>query len=366
MFYLFHNTSAIEHQDSEHPDTDTAHDQPRYIPHSLSVIICSILIIFGYTAVYMQGGHEITSLLRSHRSSDTAPSQAPQVSPDRTPQQSVGSGARADDSGPEEEEAAELPPNALGHNKDKHLQRFLDTQFVSEYGSTVRIYAADLRSDTYAAHKPENSIPSGSIYKLFVAGEVFRRSERGTLNIQRPSGVKGWTIAQCTQQMVQNSSNECGEALRAKLGPQKITKALHKQGYVGTDIAKNPAAETSARDVALLLQRIYDGGYFTKPHTEKLDYYLKHQLYRFRIPEGLPREPATQGKLGTRNKTGDVYGYTNDAAIVLGENTDHILVIMSGEWQSPTASSYVHRYISGELYNYFNDTDYDLPYRKPE
>lgn len=251
--------------------------------------------------------------------------------------------------------------NELGHIKDPELEKLLN-KYAGKHEDTLYLYAADLDSETYGEHRSDITIPSGSIYKMFVAEVVFKRAADGRLNMNSPSGVSGWTIGQCTQQMVQNSSNACGEALRAKLRPKSINKALREQGYTGTDLAKNPAAETSARDVAMLFNRIYQGDYFTQAHNDKLHYYLKNQLYRFRIPEGLPRKPAIEGRLGTRNKTGDVYGYTNDAAIVLGENTDYILVILSGEWPSPSASSLVHRRISGELYNYFNDTDYDLPY----
>lgn len=349
---------AYTHHETDAPiDTAPGQTNPQYLPKWVSTLLCLVFIIFGYIAVYIQGGHTVFPAIASFVEDGASTS-----SPVRS-QNPTGNNAKQQPSS--EIPGKEPAPNTLGHRQDEDMQKALDP-FIKEYGDTLYMYAANLETSGYATHQPRTSVPSGSIYKLFLAGEVFQQKTDGALNVNQPSGVNGWTIAQCTQQMVQNSNNDCGEALRAKLGPKKVTRSLRKQGYTDTDITKTPAAETSARDVALILNRIYTEEYFTKAHTQKLDYYLKNQLYRFRIPEGIPREPAIQERVGTRNKTGDVYGYTNDAAIVLGENTDYILVILSGEWPSPTASSYVHRYISGTLYNYFNDTEYELPYKKPE
>ncbi len=340
------------------PSTDEKTEKQRYVPQWISIGVCVAMLLIGYAGVYFHNDLAPNPRLSSYitGSPQAEPSAMPPAN--NTPSNPTSTQNTPDTPPPS-------APNALSHTKDPDIQEALD-EFTSEYGDTLHMYAANLNTDRYADHQPKVSVPSGSIYKLFIAGEVFRRHTRGELELDRPSGVNEWTIGQCTQQMVQNSSNACGEALRAELGPKTLNRSLHEQGYTNTDVAKDPAAKTSARDVALILQRVYDGGYFTKAHTRKLDSYLKQQLYTFRIPEGLPREPAVRGMLGTRNKTGDVYGYTNDAAIVLGENTDYLLVVLSGQWSRPVASSYVHRYISGTMYNFFNDTDYSLPYEKPE
>lgn len=352
------------HHEQDRLDSSDHHESTgrSYLPRWVSVTACILLVFSGFASIYLSGGYTFLPIAGLHGSAEVSSPPRPMNAPAAPAGQTSG---QSRSSLPSEDSDEEPEPNALGHIKDEETRETLD-RFVAEYGDTLYMYAADLETGGYAAYQPETSVPSGSIYKLFIAGEIFRQKTEGALDVSQPAGAKGWSIAQCTQQMVQNSSNACGEALRAKLGPQKITRSLHEQGYTNTDVAKDPAAKTSARDVALLLNRIYEGGYFTQEHTRKFEQYLKNQLYRFRIPEGIPREPAIRGDVGTRNKTGDVYGYTNDAAIVLGENTDYLLVILSGEWPSPTASSYVHRYISGTMYNFFNETDYQLPYTKPE
>lgn len=253
-------------------------------------------------------------------------------------------------------------PNRAGHVHDEELQAFLEEVLAGHAADKLYIYAADINQGTYAQHQAQTPIPSGSIYKLFLAEQVFRQAAAGELRLDEVLPGSEQTAAACTKQMVAHSSNACGTAMRDWLGRQETTQALGRQGYEATSMFSDPAAVTSAQDIALLLQRLEDGSSLKEEHAARILQYLREQLYTFRIPEGLPRQPAIEGRLGSRNKTGDVFGYTNDAAIVYGENTDYILVILSGEWASPTDSSLVHRQISGRFYNYFNDTDYELLY----
>lgn len=261
--------------------------------------------------------------------------------------------------------ALRQPP--LANTPQPPSRQELLEQLVSEFSAAqpadFYIYIEDLQTGDKAALGANKPIPSGSIYKLFLANEVYRRSAAGKLDVNAPAGGSGYSIAGCTMQMIQNSLNLCGEAMRELLGAAETTKALHKQGYTNTDLKKDPAAETSAADVALLLKRLYRGNYFTRGQTTEFLGYLRNQRYRFRLPEGLPLEPARQGLIGTRNKTGDVLAYTNDAAIILGENTDYIIVSLSGPWKLPFAeSSKAHRHLSGIVYNFLNGTDYKLKY----
>lgn len=251
--------------------------------------------------------------------------------------------------------------NELGHTFDPELAQFLE-KVMRDQSDQLHIYAANLDTKRYAEHQSRQAIPSGSIYKLFLAEHVFRQVASHELSLERTVPGQGHTLAECTRLMVQHSSNACGKAVRKMLGAETTTRALHERGYESTNLLTDPASETSARDVAWLLTRVHESEGLGDEHTQLLQQYLRNQQYTFRIPEGLPREPAIAGEIGTRNKTGDVFGYTNDAAIIYGENTDYVLVILSGEWQSPTASSLVHRRISGQMYNYFNQTEYELPY----
>ncbi len=242
------------------------------------------------------------------------------------------------------------------------LQKLI-TDFQATQPTTFYIYAKNLKTGTTAVSQPEASIPSGSIYKMFLANQVYKLNEAGQLNMSTSVRGTGYNFSGCTMQMVQNSLNACGEAVRTQLGPAEQTAALNGQGYTCTNLMLNDAAHTCAKDVALIYERLYYGGYYSPEHTEQFLGYLRKQLWRFRIPTGIPVHLLASSQAITYNKTGDVYGYANDSAIVKGENTDFLLVVLSGPWNKVFPdSSYAIRHLSGELYNFFNGTSHTLPY----
>ncbi|MBI3983901.1 serine hydrolase [Candidatus Microgenomates bacterium] len=239
----------------------------------------------------------------------------------------------------------------------------LITDFQKSQPAKVYVYVKDLKTDDTVEIGSTVSIPSGSIYKLFLANQVYKLNEAGKLNMFSTVTNTGLTFDHCTMRMVQFSWNYCGEQVRLHLGAVKQTAALVKQGYAETNLFYKDAAHTSASDVALILERIYKGGYYSKAHTAQFLSYLRNQYYRFRIPTGIPPDLLSSGKVVTYNKTGDVYAYANDGAIIEGEKTNFILVILSGPWSIVYPdSSYAIRHLTGLIYNFLNDTKHSLPY----
>lgn len=243
------------------------------------------------------------------------------------------------------------------------LERVLMDYTASEPTVVFYIYMKKLSSGAEVGTQSDIAVPSGSIYKLFVAHEAYRRNELGEFSFAQPAGKTGYTVAQCVVRMIRNSTNVCGEAVRAMLGPTRITADSQAQGYLGVDYVSREAAHVSPRDIALLYERLLTGATLNNAHRAEFIQSLKDQEWTFRIPEGLPREPVRRGVADWANKTGDVYDYGNDSAIVWGENATYILVVMSNHWQSifPQAS-YSIRHFSGLVYNAMNGTNYELVY----
>lgn len=263
---------------------------------------------------------------------------------------------------PKPQEQAPQAAIAVEPTESEKLQNLLN-KFAEKQPADFYIYAKNLKSGATATIDPIESVPSGSIYKMFLANQVYKLTEAGQLNLSNVVSGSNYTFGQCTYQMVQNSLNFCGEVVRNHLGAAKQTAALNKQGYTCTSLMRDDAAHTCAKDVALLLERLYNGGYFSKAHNAQFMDYLKNQLWRFRIPTGIPGHLLASGAAVTYSKTGDVYSFANDAAIVKGENTDFILVVLSGGWQKVFPdSSYAIRNLAGNVYNFMNKTNHTLPY----
>ena len=80
---------------------------------------------------------------------------------------------------------------------------------------------------------------------------------------------------------------------------------------------------TSVSDTGELLSQVYHKEFVSEAASEKLLELMKEQHIITKIPAGLPEG------IESANKTGELSGIENDAAIVWGENTDYILVIMN-------------------------------------
>lgn len=258
------------------------------------------------------------------------------------------------------------PPKPVKTQKEidtMALENILLSYIASEPTTNFYIYIKKLDSGAEVGTRSDIAVPSGSIYKLFVAHEAYRRNELGEFNFTQKAGSTGYTVGQCVIRMVRNSTNICGEAVRAMLGPERITTDAHAQGYLGVDYTSHEAAHVSPKDIALLYERLLAGATLNDAHRAEFIKSLKDQEWTFRIPEGLPREPVRRGIADWANKTGDVYDYGNDSAIVWGERATYILVVMSNHWQSvfPQAS-YSIRHFSGLVYNTMNGTNYELVY----
>ena len=260
-----------------------------------------------------------------------------------------------------------IPLVAKRKDSPERLQAAALQKLIKEYTNSEQanfyIYIKDLSNGVSATLNDTKSVPSGSIYKLFVAHEAYRRQEAGEFSFSAPAGNTGYSVGQCVVLMVRNSTNICGESVRAMLGAARLDQDLHAQGYVGVDFSGHEAAQVSAGDIGLLYERLLAEEILSPAHRAEFVQNLKDQQWTFRLPVGLPPEPVRAKVLDWGNKTGDVYDYANDSAIVWGESTTYIVVLLSNNWPEVFPySSYSIRHFSGQLYNLLNNTGYLLSY----
>ena len=231
------------------------------------------------------------------------------------------------------------------------VQAILDA-FILANGTQYTIYVKDLKSGTTASVNADRIMKSASLYKLFVAQSIYQKVDNGDLSFGQTGGLEsGLTIDRCLSLMTTISDNACGHDLGSIIGWNKQDAALKSAGYGGTtlgDTNDNPQM-TNAKDVGLLLERLYSGTSMSPNSTRNFIGLLKQQRVNDRFPTGLPA--------GTdiAHKTGDLLGYTHDAAIIYGSKTDFEVVVMSGPWNSPENSKPAFGTLAGQLNSYFNN-----------
>lgn len=247
---------------------------------------------------------------------------------------------------------SDIPSVSLAKSKSKEtiadskeLKALVDT-LASQTKAPVYISVRDLKTGAMADNGGATSITSASLYKLFVANQIYRQVDAGKLKLTKRL-PRGKTVAQCLEPMIVVSDNACGAQLGDLLdwGSQDID--LHNQGYNGTSLADLP--HTSSNDVALLLARLYANKLLSAKSNAAFLALLKDQEINNRLPQGLPKGTVIA------HKTGDLYGYMHDAGIVYGAKTDYVVSIMSGEWDYPGTAPAAFKTMSSQLWNFFQN-----------
>jgi len=267
--------------------------------------------------------------------------------------QFTGTGSSVQKSGSSPE--LDTTPDA-GLTAATELQTIVDA-FAEPYGDRVAVAVIDLKTGATATKNAGTSFVSASIYKLFVANTVYHEIDEGRLSLTRviSTSAGSKSIDACLDVMITVSDNACGEALGTLVGWDTIDELSRSLGltgsvlnnYVRGNMVKDNA--TTARDVALLLDMLYRGRLLSKESTEQFIQYLKDDEINQFLPSGLPDGTVIAHKIGY------LYGYVHDAGIIYGPNRDVVVVLFTGEWNTPTVESpRVFAQLSSALWDWMN------------
>ena len=162
---------------------------------------------------------------------------------------------------------------------------------------------------------------SASTYKLLVAYAMIYDVETGRRNWSSP--INGTTWENCLDRMIVDSDNTCPETYLAVNGHGSLTEIAHSLGLSDSTSFAVDDMRITANDLALFLQKLYQGELMSEENRDKLLSLMQQQRYR----EGIPTGIADQGVVA--DKVGFLYGLLNDAAIVQSGSGDYVLVILT-------------------------------------
>jgi len=193
----------------------------------------------------------------------------------------------------------------------------------------------------------EQPMVAASLIKLFVAGAYFDAVEQGLLE----------AAPELVRPMITESSNEACNQLIDLLGDGDTEAGKARVNTFAASIdcphsqlnrkmlEQVPVENyTSVTDCARVLEMICNGTFVSPEVSEELLGYLKQQTRVWKIPAGLP------DGIETANKTGELAGVENDAAVVWVPGYRYILCIMSEDILSPSAGQYNISNISRMIY----------------
>lgn len=207
----------------------------------------------------------------------------------------------------------------------------------------------------------DQELKGASLLKLYIMGAVYDQIKKGNLE-------KDENIALLLNDMITVSDNSAANQLVQILGKNQgfaagatvVNEYISKNGYTSTELGHDFQSErteipetenmTSVLDCGSLLEKIYNGSAVSQEASQEMKAYLEKQTRKEKIPAGLPADVVCA------NKTGEINGTENDAAIITADNgITYILCVMTQEVDNDSACMTIKE-LSAMVYNYFTET----------
>jgi beta-lactamase class A len=200
------------------------------------------------------------------------------------------------------------------------------SNFVLKQPSDFGIFIKHLPTGITASSSENQQFISASMYKPFAAIEALKLVDSKQLSLDKVlADTGGRNVKSCIWDSITISDNYCGRALRSitGLGTPKGLALLRADGYMHTDMRGDYPVST-ASDIALMFEHIYDGDLLSKSSNQLLIDALLDQQVKDRLPLGLDENSILA------HKTGDLEGAAHDGGIVYKPAGDYIIVVLSG------------------------------------
>ncbi len=231
--------------------------------------------------------------------------------------------------------------------------------------------------------EPDKTFHAASTMKVPVMIELFRQAEAGRLRLEDPlpivnefhsivdGGVyhldvgddsdaevykavgKTMTLRELCEAMITVSSNLAANLLIERVGVENIRTTVARLGATGVDVRRGVEDQkafdqglnntTTARGLALLLQKLANGQAVSARADAEMVAILKRQKFNDAIPAGVPEGTPIAHKTGTITKI------HHDAAIVYGPRP-YVLVILVRGIQEQKESAALMAAISREVW----------------
>lgn len=216
------------------------------------------------------------------------------------------------------------PSTAVSIPKTNDLQADIDTWIQAHKGVDWSVSVEAVEGGLSASVNPDKTFTLASIYKLFLLQPL---AQKIPSNQWASTPIESKTYADCVDAMLRVSDNACAEAIGNEVGWAKAEKYLRSLGYAKTAFTGETTTGTANETVAFLNNLYQSEGFDELTRTSA----LKAMLAPKKV------EGIRLGCTGCTvyNKTGDLAGYHNDAAIIEKNGKVYTLVIFSktGSWQ---------------------------------
>lgn len=239
-------------------------------------------------------------------------------------------------------------PNQLAFDEmTGELQKLAD-----HHQGRLAIYIKDFKSGREWSYHPDDLFPSASTVKLPIMACVFAKIKDGglglntRLTLRRHNRVGGsgslkwmpdgsrFTVAELLQHMISESDNTATNMILEALGMGYVQEEFARLGLLYTGIYADGMSlrgghvahenYTTAREMTMLMDKIYHGQLVDEQSSELMLEILKMKRPASRLAKGLP-----QG-WEIAHKTGLLRHACHDVAIFLTPHGDYAMTVLTG------------------------------------
>src|SRR5258708_14876106 len=222
---------------------------------------------------------------------------------------------------------------------------------VHRFNGTVGYIVKDLRTGHVVEANETGVFPSASLIKLPIMVAAFqavhdkrlslsmrialrrqdKRGGSGVLKFAVPGTI--FTLRELLEYMIIHSDNTATELVVQQLGLEYLQNTFHQLGLLDTEIhadgfrlaARHVVDDnrTSPRDMAFLLEKIYQRRMISADASDQMLDILKHQKLRDRLPRFIP----TGWEIA--HKTGLLRRACHDVGIVFSPGGDYLICVLT-------------------------------------
>jgi len=249
------------------------------------------------------------------------------------------------------------------------------------YNGHVGIYLKDLGTGRVWEYNPDRLFPSASLIKLPIMVSMFEKIKSGALTLDTQiqltrhdrrggSGSLKWvregtslSVMEIIYKMITESDNTATHMLLDYAGIDYFQREFEKLGLIytkiypeGLSLASSRVSRenyTTAREMAVLLERIYRGELIDKNSSETMLDFLKQNKSRSRLRKGLP----IGWEIG--HKTGLLRKSCHDVGIVFSPRGDYIIAVLTSDVPSYSSAKGFIAKVAKLTYEYYKiNADY--------
>jgi beta-lactamase class A len=246
----------------------------------------------------------------------------------------------------------QMKPDPRDEAWDKMVTQ-LDT-LSARYPGRVSIFMKDLRSGRTWTYNPDDLFPAASLIKVPIMIAAFYKMKDGQLSLDeklaisrrnrvggsgslkwRPDGTK-LTVRDALTYMINESDNTATKMVLERLGIGYVQQQFPRMGLLYTGIYEEGMSikggrvahenYTTAREMEMLLEKIYRGEAVDKPSSDLMMEILKKpKAVASRLAKGMPNGWEIA------HKTGLLRQACHDSAIFLTPSGDYTVTVLTGQ-----------------------------------